>query len=85
MPINIVTISCCVSLTFTSGGAVQGDSKKGNLLYNGQSVPTCQHVFTPFCTCDIYDTYMDECILRSATYISTLNVIISYMQETIVL
>ena len=49
----------------------QGDMKMGEFVERA-----CQYVFTPFCTSDIYDPYMDGCGLKSATYISNPNSII---------
>ena len=47
--------------------------------HNRKSVPNCQKVFVPFYTSDIYDTYMDGCVLMSANHIVNPDIIISYI------
>ena len=47
-----------------------------NSRYNGKRVQLFQHVVTPFYMADIYDTYMDGCIVMSEIYICNPNVII---------
>ena len=60
-------------------GTVEQAREIVKLQYYGKS----QHVFPPFYTSDIFDSYTDGCASISATYTSNPRVIISYMQEAI--
>ena len=62
----------------------QAESEMGELAVQWKKCPDFQHIFTPFYTSDVYDTYMDGCILMLADYISNPNVIIVYVLEEIV-